>query len=189
MCIRDRIMGRRTVSLDDGSLRFRYFGKFQCGIAVFYYFLCSFAVFGPSLRPPSFTDVLYTFSCYKFRQVCVWTSNEEHYLWRRTFSNLRSIFVWLSHTPYLHLSKNAVSTYAYIPSKRHNKNTVSENLNKAKALILKVQATTLNCINYCQKPETHGSEVNLSINYYTLLKSRKQGQLLWEELLYVECIF
>ena len=131
-----------------------------------------------------FTDVLYTFSCYKFRQVCVWTSNEEHYLWRRTFSNLRSIFVWLSHTPYLHLSKNAVSTYAYIPSKRHNKNTVSENLNKAKALILKVlQATTLNSINYCQKPETHGSEVNLSINYYTLLKSRKQGQLLWEELL------
>ena len=45
-------MDRRTVSLDDGSLRFRYFGKFQCGIAVFYYFLCGFAVFGPSLRPP-----------------------------------------------------------------------------------------------------------------------------------------
>jgi len=64
-----------------------------------------------------FTDVLYTFSCHMFRQVCVWTSNEEHYLWRRTFSNLRNIFVWLSHTPYLHLSKNAVSTYAYIPSK------------------------------------------------------------------------
>ena len=45
-------MGRRTVSLDDGSLRFRYFGKFQCGIAVFYYFLRGFAVFGPSLRSP-----------------------------------------------------------------------------------------------------------------------------------------
>ena len=47
-------MDRRTVSLDDGSLRFRYFGKFQCGIAVFYYFLCGFAVFGPSLRPPPY---------------------------------------------------------------------------------------------------------------------------------------
>jgi len=45
-------MDRRTVSLGDGSLRFRYFGKFQCGIAIFYYFLCNFAVFGPSLRPP-----------------------------------------------------------------------------------------------------------------------------------------
>ena len=50
-------MGRRTVSLDDGSLRFRYFGKFQCGIAVFYHFLCGFAVFGPSLRPPLCTGV------------------------------------------------------------------------------------------------------------------------------------
>ena len=29
---------RRTVSLDDGSLRFRYFVKFQCGIAVFIIF-------------------------------------------------------------------------------------------------------------------------------------------------------
>ena len=54
-------MGRRTVSLDDGCLRFRYFGKFQCGIAVFYYFLCGFAVFGPSLRPPPpGIDVIYT---------------------------------------------------------------------------------------------------------------------------------
>ena len=51
-------MDRRTVSLDDGSLRFRYFGKFQCGIAVFYYFLCGFAVFGPSLRPPHPLDFL-----------------------------------------------------------------------------------------------------------------------------------
>ena len=48
-------MDRRTVSLDDGSLRFRYFGKFQCGIAVFYYLLCGFVVFGPSLRPPLIT--------------------------------------------------------------------------------------------------------------------------------------
>ena len=51
-------MGRRTVGLDDGSLRFRYFAKFQCGIAVFYYFLGGFAVFGPSLRPPPITDHL-----------------------------------------------------------------------------------------------------------------------------------
>ena len=47
-------MGRRTVSLDDGSMRFRYFGKFQCGIAVFYYFLCGFRTF---LTPPSLIDV------------------------------------------------------------------------------------------------------------------------------------
>ena len=33
-------------------LRFRFFGKIQCGLRLFGILWCGFAVFGPPLRPP-----------------------------------------------------------------------------------------------------------------------------------------
>ena len=75
-------MGRRTVSLDDGSLRVRYFGKFQCGIVVFYYFFGGFAVFGPSLRPLILSPAEYS------SPVAIWLGSISRNVSIRDVSNL-----------------------------------------------------------------------------------------------------
>ena len=40
-------------------LRFRCFGKIQCGLRLFGILWCGFAVFGPPLRPPQYTQTIF----------------------------------------------------------------------------------------------------------------------------------